>query len=267
MTENLMPIGRFSKSCRLTIKALRHYDEIGLLKPQFVEPDTGYRYYAQHQAKKAILINMLRSLDIAIPTIEKLLVAEECEFGVLLETEQQRMLKKLSKQQQILQSIKRMSQKGELIPYEISLRTEPSYVVAQLSGASSLDKLVEDGGKLIDQLLGKLVQAGRSFVDPVMCINRDPDKTGNVIIDACIGVKKPYPSLNAVEIVDIQGGMVAWLSHKGSYDELGLAYNSLFAWSQERGYQQRDAMREIYKNDPSEVKEEDLITEVILPIE
>lgn len=267
MSENLMPIGRFSKSCRLTIKALRHYDEIGLLKPAFVEPATGYRYYAQHQAKKAVLINMLRSLDIAIPAIEKLLEADEREFGVLLEAEQTRILKELSRQQQILQSIKRISQTGKLIPYEIAIRTEPSYMVAQLSCPSTLDRLVDDGGKLIYQLHSILQYAGRGFEDPVMCINRDPDKKGNVIIDGCIGIKQPYPQLDTAEIIDVPGGTVAWLTHKGSYNELGLAYNSLFAWSQEHGYQQRDAMREIYKNDPSEVEEEELITEVILPIE
>ena len=68
-----MPIGRFSKSCRLTIKALRHYDEIGILKPAYVDTATGYRYYQQHQAKTAVLISMLRSLDIPIPTIKNLL--------------------------------------------------------------------------------------------------------------------------------------------------------------------------------------------------
>ncbi|GAA6170262.1 MerR family transcriptional regulator [Sessilibacter corallicola] len=267
MSEVLMPIGRFSKSCRLTVKALRHYDDIGLLKPAFVEPQTGYRYYTQHQAKKAVLISMLRSLDIAIPTIEQLLVADDREFGALLEVEQARILKEMSRQQQILQSIKRMSQKGELIPYEIAIRTEPSYMVAQLSCRSALDRLVEDGSRLIYQLYDILQHEGRGFEDPVMCINRDPDKKGEVIIDACIGVKKPYPQTHSASIVDIPGGTVAWLTHKGSYSELGLAYNSLFAWSQEFGYQQRDAMREIYKNDPSEVSEDELITEVILPIE
>jgi hypothetical protein len=38
MGETLMPIGRFSKSCRLSIKALRHYDEQGLLRPAHVDP-------------------------------------------------------------------------------------------------------------------------------------------------------------------------------------------------------------------------------------
>lgn len=45
-TSTLVPIGRFSRLCGLTVKALRHYDEIGLLKPARVDGSTGYRYYS-----------------------------------------------------------------------------------------------------------------------------------------------------------------------------------------------------------------------------
>ena len=48
-TEQLMPIGRFARLTGLTVKALRHYDEVGLLRPAAVDPDTGYRSYAPDQ--------------------------------------------------------------------------------------------------------------------------------------------------------------------------------------------------------------------------
>ena len=83
---------------------------------------------------------------------------------------------------------------------------------------------------------------------------------------ACIGVVEPYPQLTNAQIVEIPGGPVAWLMHEGPYEELGLAYHSLFAWIQEHGYEQRDTMREIYKNDPAQTVASDLVTEVILPI-
>ena len=73
--ETLMPIGRFSKSCRLSIKALRHYDEQGLLCPAHVETETGYRYYTRAQARDAVLIGMLRSLGIGVSAIREILAA------------------------------------------------------------------------------------------------------------------------------------------------------------------------------------------------
>ena len=46
-TEQLMSIGRFARLTGLTVKALRHYDEVGLLRPAAVDPGTGYRSYAR----------------------------------------------------------------------------------------------------------------------------------------------------------------------------------------------------------------------------
>ena len=99
-----------------------------------------------------------------------------------------------------------------------------------------------------------------------MCINEDPDKQERIKVHACIGVKPPHPSLARAEIMEIPSGLVAWLTHQGAYEELGIAYHALFAWIQENDYEQRDAMREIYLNDPAEVATEELLTEVILPI-
>ena len=48
---------------RLSVKALRHYDEQGLLSPAVVDPSSGYRYYRYSQANRAEAIRILRSLD------------------------------------------------------------------------------------------------------------------------------------------------------------------------------------------------------------
>lgn len=266
LKESLMTIGRFSKSCRLTIKALRYYDEVDILKPAYVDPDSGYRYYEQHQARTAVLIGMLRSLDIPVPIIKNLLNANGTDFQSILNQEHERALQKLHKQQQILNSIKRIASEGELTPYQIQIREEPSHIVSRLSVTSSLDNLLEDGEAVIYKLYGILQDHQRDYIDPVMCINDDPDENDIVTIHACIGIEPPYPDLSPAEVVDIPGGPVAWLTHKGSYNELGIAYHSLFAWIQEHGYKQRNAMREVYMNDPAQTKEDDLITEVILPI-
>jgi DNA-binding transcriptional MerR regulator len=43
VTQQLLPIGRFARLCRLSIKQLRHYDELGLLRPARIDPSSGYR--------------------------------------------------------------------------------------------------------------------------------------------------------------------------------------------------------------------------------
>jgi DNA-binding transcriptional MerR regulator len=55
-----MPICKFARACRLSVKALRHYDEERLLRPAHVDERTGYRYYTQDQVRDAVTIGMLR---------------------------------------------------------------------------------------------------------------------------------------------------------------------------------------------------------------
>jgi len=66
-------IGRFARLTGLTVKALRHYDELGLLKPAEVDPETGYRTYAPEQVERAEAIRLLRRLEVPLEDIAKLL--------------------------------------------------------------------------------------------------------------------------------------------------------------------------------------------------
>src|ERR1700746_1410838 len=71
----LMPIGRFSRLTGVGVKALRHYDEVGLLVPAAVDDETGYRFYSPDQVDRAEAIRLLRRLDMAIEEIRATLAA------------------------------------------------------------------------------------------------------------------------------------------------------------------------------------------------
>ena len=72
----MLKIGEFSKLAKTTIKALRYYDEVDLLKPVFVD-DNGYRYYEIEQLNEIIMIMELRNLDISIAKIKEILCSNE----------------------------------------------------------------------------------------------------------------------------------------------------------------------------------------------
>ncbi|GHI07993.1 hypothetical protein AQI88_07270 [Streptomyces cellostaticus] len=65
----LLTIGAFAKASRLSPKALRLYDELELLRPARVDPDTGYRYYAVEQLQQARLVAWLRRLGMPLAEI------------------------------------------------------------------------------------------------------------------------------------------------------------------------------------------------------
>jgi DNA-binding transcriptional MerR regulator len=73
---SLARIGEFARMSRLSPKALRLYDELGLLVPVRVDPDTGYRWYAASQLDRARLVAALRRLGVPLAGIKQILTAE-----------------------------------------------------------------------------------------------------------------------------------------------------------------------------------------------
>ncbi|HVQ96244.1 MAG TPA: MerR family transcriptional regulator [Mycobacteriales bacterium] len=61
-----MLIGRFARRSGVSVGALRHYAEVGLLTPARVDPQTGYRYYREDQLPVARRIAVLRQLDVPL---------------------------------------------------------------------------------------------------------------------------------------------------------------------------------------------------------
>lgn len=61
-----LTIRQFARLTGLTVRAVRHYGELGLLQPAYVDPDTGYRYYSRHQVSDAAAIRRLRFLELAL---------------------------------------------------------------------------------------------------------------------------------------------------------------------------------------------------------
>ena len=105
-TTQLMPIGRFSRLTGLTVKALRHYSELGLLRPASIDPDTGYRFYTAAQVPRAEAIRTLRRLEVPLDDISLLLVADDpAEVRRLLIDHQRRTALRSAELKAILQGL------------------------------------------------------------------------------------------------------------------------------------------------------------------
>ncbi len=72
----LVTIGEFSRLSRLSAKALRRYDELGLLRPALVDPVNGYRYYDPAQAERARLVAWLRRIGMPLSRIARVVALD-----------------------------------------------------------------------------------------------------------------------------------------------------------------------------------------------
>ena len=68
--EGLLPIGKFAHASRLSPKALRLYDQKGIITPAYVDPESGYRYYRRDQLPQARLVRLLRQMEMPLAIIQ-----------------------------------------------------------------------------------------------------------------------------------------------------------------------------------------------------
>ena len=69
----MLKIGDFSKLSRVSIRMLRHYDEIGLLRPVKIDPESGYRYYSENQLPIVGRITALKDMGFGLSAIGEML--------------------------------------------------------------------------------------------------------------------------------------------------------------------------------------------------
>lgn len=84
MDDELLTIGAFAARARLSAKALRLYDRLGLLAPAHVDEASGYRYYRAGQVERARLVALLRRLDMPLARIAGVVEADGTEAAGLL---------------------------------------------------------------------------------------------------------------------------------------------------------------------------------------
>ena len=88
--NELFQIGEVSRLFNVSISILRHYDRIGLLAPEYIDPDTGYRYYSIRQFETLNTIRYLRAIDVPLEDIRVFLENRDAETMTrLLEKQRQ----------------------------------------------------------------------------------------------------------------------------------------------------------------------------------
>jgi DNA-binding transcriptional MerR regulator len=68
-------VGRFATITHLSVKTLRHSQQVGLLEPAEIDPSTGYRYYTLDQLPTAQLVRRLRDLRMPVADVRAVLIA------------------------------------------------------------------------------------------------------------------------------------------------------------------------------------------------
>jgi DNA-binding transcriptional MerR regulator len=261
--DELFTIGRFARLCRLSVKQLRHYDEMGLLAPVRVDAGSGYRYYSPEQARDALTIAMLREMDLPLAVIAQVLVAEPERRAQVLRAERDRLAERISRDQARLAMLERLAE-GGLPGYEVTMSREPERRLAVVRAVCTPAEIGKKFAECVGRLLPVLSTAGIAWEPPLWALYPlDLEER----MEFAVGAQTPQgEGTPGLKFEVLPGGLVAETVHIGSYAQLPLAYNALFAAIHERGLRPQAPVREAYLVGPAEAPQEELMTRLIIPV-
>jgi DNA-binding transcriptional MerR regulator len=254
--RGLLPIGAFARLCRLTFKAVRHYDAEGVLVPAVVDPHSGYRYYRADQVPTATTIALLRGLDVPIPVIRDVLAAPDADgVAAVLAAQRERWAAELARREQVLRSLDGLLRAPERVRYDVTIDERPSTRLVGVTASVRADALDADVGALCVKALASGAAPGREPLVAVLPVDLADEFPVTVGVPAAGG-----------DTV-LPGGPWAATLHVGPYPELPLAYTALLEHVRERGHTPGGPITETYLTDPSTAAPAELVTRVAVALE
>ena len=260
MDKELLAIGAFARLCRLSVKRLRHYDERGLLPPAWVDPDSGYRDYRPEQARDAIAIGLLRSLDVSLPAIAEVLSG--ANISTALGQVRDQMEAELAHRRRGLRALERILAEG-MPSADVSIVRLPAQDVALLHGSATLETIGTITSACVMRLVESFGAAGVDIDGPIVGLF-PLDISDEVPLAAAAETDQPIPGT----VADVlPGGSFASATHVGPYDQIGLTAHALLGWCAEHGHALIGSLREVYVSDPRDTPPEQLVTRLMIGLE
>ncbi len=144
----------------------------------------------------------------------------------------------------------------------LELQSQPTLSIRTHTGASQLPATLGVAYKQIFEYLGKQgeMPAGAPFV---AYYNMDME---NLDLEIGCPVSKGLPGEGAVQMSEIPAGRYATTLFTGPYQEMSGAYDALTQWVQANKYEPTGIVYEIYLNEPGQVPDQDLQTQILFPL-
>ena len=264
----MLTIGEFSKISRVSAKTLRYYDQIGLLKPGYVNWESGYRYYEASQLRDMLLISRLKQYQFSLPEIASVLAKKDNDYlAELIQEKKSQFLSQISEQQRILlqmeQDIKKIERRENIMNSDYLIKTiefQPKNIYS-LRQKMSLQDFNEVFGKLFAGL-------GRNQLRPAgacLAVYHDEENFNRECSDIEVGVIVAESSGDNIRRLD--PGLCCFAPHVGPYDDFSACYTALAEWIEREGYTISGPPIELYvKGCEDNVAPSEYVTEIYFPI-
>ena len=268
----MLKIGDFSKLSRVSIRMLRHYDEIGLLAPASIDSCTGYRYYNEDQLPVVCQITALKDMGFGLSVIGEILACGDDRgkidrYLAARQVELEKQAEDTARRLRLLDTARRRLQKEETTMYHVTLKSLPE---RQVASVRMTIPSYDQEGMLWSVLVSETAPLHIQPDDPCYCsvIFHDGEyRESDVDVEAQKTVKGSYPDTEHVKFKTMPPVTFASATYKGPYSEINAVNAAVAAWVRDNGYIYDAPAFNIYHISPHETQNpEEFVTEVCYPV-
>jgi DNA-binding transcriptional MerR regulator len=263
-----LSLGRFAKNGQLSRKALRLYDEMGILVPDYVDPSSGYRYYCPDQLEKARFIRMLREMEMPLADIRRVLAATTTEEAIELVSECNRDFETR------VRSVRRASEKiiaylrkePDTMMFDISVKTFPAQRVATIKKHIQVRPFQQFIPEALRQISTYVKASGAQISGDPFCFYHGPvNESDDGPVEIGLPVEGEIESGGEIRVSPIPAHRAAYGKtppEQSQYPEIIEAWDAVVAWVQENKLTLRDEPVCCY-----EIWHEDRTISIVQPFE
>ena len=251
----MFTIGDFAAHGRVSVRMLRHYDAIGLLRPAYVDPATGYRSYRAAQLARLNRIVALKDLGFTLDEVRSIVDDEvgPGELRGMLRLRRAELRTRLAADTARLGRVEArlriIESEGAMPTDDIQLKSIPAVRVAELTGVAagfepaSIGPVIQP---LYDQLCQALDQAGVAMTGPALAWYEDT-ADGGVLVHAGVPVAAGPGRHDGFTVTDLPAiETAATILHRGPMDDVMPTIQTLARWIEANGYTSAGYNRELY---------------------
>ncbi|MEO5953206.1 MAG: MerR family transcriptional regulator [Chloroflexia bacterium] len=275
----MFKIGEFSHMAQVSVRMLRHYDEMGLLKPAHVDRWTDYRYYALEQLPTLHRILALKDLGCSLEQIADLVRKEvpAAQLRELLAQKQVALHRQIEGEKARLQRletrIRQIERGDEQATYEVVLKKVPAMTMATVQKmVPHVSDMATYRCAMYGTLYRTLEQARLETRGPEYALYRNDAYTErNIFMEAAVGIERTDADLTEGEVslrILPEVEELASVMHRGRLEDVGFAIVALYRWMGANGYQAGESYREVHlfgrENDL--LSFDDVVVEMQLPV-
>jgi DNA-binding transcriptional MerR regulator/effector-binding domain-containing protein len=248
-----LPIGDFSRMTHLSVKALRHYHDVGLLEPAQIDESSGYRFYEPGQVPVAQVIRRFRDLGMPIDEVKAVLQAPDvASRNDVIVAHLDRMESQLAQTQSVVSSLRSLLERP-LAPMPVEYRSVARTRALAITERVAADDMVEWWGSAFTELFGSGVTpagpSGALYPSELFEV-----EVGEVV--AFIPVTEEVSRPGRARMIDVPAAELAIALHEGPFGELDRTYGALGTYVAERELGVEGPIREYYLVGPFDTADE-----------